>query len=180
MSEETKEPENDGLGPCLALYHPNARHTGSALRMWLHPAVAGHDGRISLKIAEQDGAHDGFDWAHCAYVQLKAVDLAKLLMVFQGCTEATDKGWSGDNTIRLYNESGDIITVDLRHKVEPGPSYVLTVVSYVLRQSKTEIQIELSNAEALALSEAIRGAMSRVAFGDTRILCGIDYGKEEA
>ena len=178
MNEETKELDNDGLGPCLALYHPNARYTGSALRMWLHPAVAGQDGCISLKIAEQDGSHDRFDWAHALYAQLKAVDLAKLIMVFQGWIEATRDDVFGDNRITVSMPSC-VITVDLRHQVDPSPRYVLTLISHPLGQmSCSQRQITLLHAEALAISEAIRGAMSRVAFGDTLVMCGIDYGKE--
>lgn len=182
MSEETKDYENDGLGPCLALYHPIANYAGSALRMWLYPAIGGQDGCISLKIA--DRVHGHFDWAHSLYVQLKAVDLAKLIMVFQGWTESLGSDGAGDNRIRF--EAEDAITdVHLTHRVEPLSGYWLDITRTARETADTPEQtavrqITLSNAEALAISEAIRGAMSRVAFGDMRIMCGIDYGKEEA
>lgn len=151
--------------PCLELRHANARETGSAIRMWLHPAVAGQPGCISLKLAEQKGP-DRFDWWNASYAQLGPTDLAKLLMVFTGWIERTaNEGAGMDNTIRHTLDDGNIVTVDLSHKVDPYPAYSLTLTRHILHSNKEQVQIELSNAEALAITEAIRGMLHYVAFG---------------
>ena len=179
MSEEMRY----GKCPLLELRHPNGRETGSALRMSLTPATVGKPGYVTLALADQivtEGTRcaPDYKWESAVSVDLGAVDLAKLLTVFMGWTEGTDSDGSGDNTIRLQKENGDLTTVDLRHKVEPGPTYVLTIIACVLHQSKTAVQIALSSVEALAISEAIRGAMHRVAFGDTILCMGMDFGEE--
>ena len=159
------ENDNEGVTPCLALYHANARKTGAALRMWLHPVAAGQPGCISLKLAEQKGP-DRFDWRNALYVQLGLTDLAKILMVFTGWVERTENEGAGmDNTIRHTLDDGNVIAVDLSHKVDPYPSYSLTLTKHILHSNKEQVQISLSNAEALAITEAIRGAMHYVAFG---------------
>ena len=170
MNEETVELENNGIGPCLTLYHANAKNTGAALQMRLHPAVRGQPGCISLKLAQQKGPNQ-FDWWHSVYVQLDLTDLAKLQMVFTGQIERTvNEGAGMNNTIRHTLDNGSVIVVDLSHKVDPYPAYSLAVVKIIPKSTAEQVQITLSNAEALAISEAIRGAMPYVAFGVPRLI----------
>ena len=170
MNEEIVDLENNGIGPCLALYHANARNTGAAMQMWLHPAVRGQPGYISLKLAQQKGP-ERFDWWNSVYVQLYLSDLAKLQMVFTGQIEGTVNERAGmDNTIRHTLDNGSVIVVDLSHKVDPYPAYSLSLVKILPQSNAEQVQITLSNAEALAISEAIRGAMHYVAFGVPRLI----------
>ena len=170
MNEETVELENSGIGPCLALYHATAKNTGAAMQMWLHPAVRGQPGYISLKLAQQKGPEQ-FDWWNSVYVKLYLPDLAKLQMVFTRQIERNGNDGAGmNNTIRHTLDNGSVITVDLWHKVDPYPAYSLAVVKILPKSNAEQVQITLSNAEALAISEAIRGAMHYDAFGVPRLV----------
>ena len=150
------EGDNTGVQPCLGLYHANERKTGAALRMWLHPAADRQPGNIALSLARQS-SHGGFDWWNSVYVQLGPTDLAK------------NAGAGADSTIRHTLDHGSVVTVDLSHKVDPYPSYCLSLVRRGPGMGTEQVQIELSNAEALAITEAIRGAMPYVAFGVPRL-----------
>lgn len=151
--------------PSLVLSHPNVRGTGSTLWMTLVPATGDHCGFIRVRIAPQK-KRQGYDWDNALESTLSETDLAKLLMVFTGWIERTaNEGAGMDNTIRHLFDDGSLITVDLSHKVEPYPSYSLTLTKHILHANDEQVQIVLSNAEALAITEAIRGAMHYVAFG---------------
>ena len=159
------ESDNAGVPPCLGLSHANERNTGVALRMWLHPAAERQPGNIALSLARQSSS-GGFDWWNSVYVQLGPIDLAKILMVFTGWTESIANDGAGmDNAIRHTLDNGTVVTVDLSHKVDPYPSYCLSLVKRGPGVGAEQVQIELSNAEALAITEAIHGAMPYVAFG---------------
>ena len=170
MNGEAMKRENNGAGPCLTLYHATTRNTGAALQMWLHPAVRGQPGCISLKLAQQTGP-ERFDWWNSVYVQLGLTDLAKLQMVFTGQVERTANNGAGmNNTIRHTLDNGSVIVVDLSYKVDPYPAYSLAIVKVLPKSNAEQVQITLSTAEALAISEAIRGAMPYVAFGVPRLI----------
>ena len=163
------EGDNEVVPPCLGLYHANERKTGAALRMWLHPAADRQPGNIALSLARQS-SHGGVDWWNSVYAQLGPTDLAKILMVFTGWTERTaNEGAGMDNAIRHTLDNGSVVTVYLSHKVDPYPSYFLSLVRRGPGMGTEQVQIELSNAEALAITEAIRGAMPYVAFGVHRL-----------
>ena len=155
--------------PSLVLSHPNARGTGSTLWMTLVPATGDHCGFIRVRIAPQS-KKQGYAWDSALESTLSETDLAKLLMVFTGWTERTANEGSGmDNTIRHTPDNGSVVTVDLSHRVDPYPSYCLSLVRRGPGKGTEQVQIELSNAEALAITEAIRGAMPYVAFGVPRL-----------
>ena len=155
---------NDYRMPCLEICHPNGRGTGSALRLCLSPATAAEPGFVRLRMADQSGT-SGFDWADACSADLGAVDLAKLLMVFQGWIEKTGEDSSGDNRI-ITDVTDGHVRVDLYHKVDPVHGYVLTLMKPVKGLAKAMMrQIALSSAESLALSTAIQGALHTVAFG---------------
>lgn len=152
---------NDYKRPCLELCHPNGRGIGTALRLYLSPATAEAPGFIRLRIADQSGTSD-FDWDASCSADLGAVDLAKLLMVFQGWIEKTGADSAGDNKITIRSTNGHI-QVDLYHLVQ---SYVLMLLKSTKDGAKDVVRkIVLSNAEALALTESIRGVLHTVAFG---------------
>lgn len=155
---------NDYKRPCLELCHPNGRGIGTALRLYLSPATAEAPGFIRLRMADQSGTSD-FDWDASCSADLGAVDLAKLLMVFQGWIEKTGADSAGDNRIIISSTNGHI-QVDVYHLVDPTQSYVLTLIKSTKDGAKDVVrQIVLSNAEALALTESIRGVLQTVAFG---------------
>ena len=155
---------NDYCLPCLEIRHPNGRGTGSALCLYLSPATAAAPGFIRLRMADQSGT-SGFVWGESCCADLGAVDLAKLLMVFQGWIEKTGADSSGDNRITTGATDGHI-QVDLYHAVDPIPRYVLTLMKPAKGGTDSVVRkIALSGAEALALSTAIQGALHAVAFG---------------
>ena len=170
------------MTPGFCIRHPNGRGTGSALAMRSYPARAmsrnpGDDctaesGFVRLAVADQLCGTDGrdaamdYEWSKCIQYDMSPVDIAKMLMVFTGFIEKTGSGWSGDN--RISSKTADrLLNVSVDHRVEPEPGYVLTVSRHVRGDCTGDLrrQITLTSAEALCLSEALRGVMPLVAFG---------------
>ena len=82
-----------GMRPRLALYHANARGTGCAIKMELHPASGAADGGIFCTFAAQktvgyrlgpNPTFPTFDWTEAHTVKLAFDDLAKMQQVFRG------------------------------------------------------------------------------------------------
>lgn len=78
--------------PRLALYHANAKGTGCAIKMELHPAHGATDGSIFCTFAAQKtvGSRIGpnptfptFDWTEAHTVKLAFDDLTKMQQVFR-------------------------------------------------------------------------------------------------
>ena len=74
-----------GMRPRLALYHANARGTGCAIKMELHPASGAADGGIFCTFAAQktvgyrlgpNPTFPTFDWTEAHTVKLAFDDLA--------------------------------------------------------------------------------------------------------
>ena len=100
-----------GMRPRLALYHANARGTGCAIKMELHPASGAADGGIFCTFATQKtvGYRLGqsptfptFDWTEAHTVKLAFDDLAKMQQVFRGECESIN----GDNGIWHFTARG--------------------------------------------------------------------------
>ena len=93
MNTTTNQTESRAYRPKLALYHPNARGTGSAVRLELLPATDDAEGCIMLTIAGQSAVGDRraptptyarFDWENKIVVKLGFTDLCQMLQVFRG------------------------------------------------------------------------------------------------
>ena len=95
MQENEKVDEYErapGMRPRLALYHANAKGTGYAIKMELHPASGAVAGGIFCTFAAQktvgnrlgpNPTFPTFDWTEAHTVKLAFDDLAKCLQVFR-------------------------------------------------------------------------------------------------
>ena len=155
--------------PRLAFYHANAKGTGCAVQLSLHPAHGCVEGSIRIHLANQKtvGRWSGgtpqfatFDWENEIVATLGFTDLAKCLQVFRGECESID----GDHG--LYHRTAKGMTnITLRHLVEPTPGYVLTVSFKPTDAEEARAQTFFTPAEALGLCEAISASMMYVGFG---------------
>lgn len=156
--------------PNLTFYHPNAKGTGGAIAMNLHPAHDDVGGSIMAKVANQMAVADRhgpnptyarFDWENAICVKLDFNDLCKILQVFRGECESIDDGRG------LYHRSPTGATrIVLRHLVTPVPGYSLEF--YRTRADgagEANAHLLISPSEATGLCEAIAGSMSVICFG---------------
>ena len=148
--------------PAITICHANARGTGTALRLELHPANTDSDGSILATIAPQNAIKPvaTFDWNNSISVRLCLMDLAKILQVFRGNYESIDDGKglyhltiNGCKVVRLY------------HRIEPIGGYVLDVAHKPNDGETVRLVFSMTYDEAFALAEAIDHAMLYVAFG---------------
>ena len=147
--------------PAITICHANARGTGTALRLELHPANTDSDGSILATIAQQSSTTPAsFDWNNSISVRLCLMDLAKILQVFRGQYESINDGKG------LYNRTINGFTVvRLYHRIEPIGGYVLDVAHKPNDGETVRLVFLMTYDEAFALAEAIDHAMLYVAFG---------------
>ena len=171
MNEKASEYERaPGFRPRLALYHANAKGTGCAIKMELHPAHGATDGSIFCTFAAQKtvGSRIGpnptfptFDWAEAHTVKFAFDDLTKMQQVFRGECDSIN----GDHGLWHLTAKGNTRIV-LRHLIEPTPGYSFEVYFCPIDGGdERRWLIFLTSSEALGLSEAISGSMYLVAFG---------------
>ena len=148
--------------PAITICHANARGTGTALRLELHPARTDSDGSILATIAPQNAIKPvaSFYWNNSISVRLCLMDLAKILQVFRGHYESINDGKgfyhrtiNGFTVVRLY------------HRIEPIGGYVLDVSHKSNDGEPVRLIFLMTYDEAFALAEAIDHAMLYVAFG---------------
>ena len=150
--------------PAITICHANARGTGTALRLELHPANTDSDGAILATIAPQNAMEPvaSFDWNNSISVRFRLclMDLAKILQVFRGNYESIDDG-NG-----LYHRTINGFTfIQLYHRIEPIGGYVLDVAHKSNDGETVRLVFSMTYDEAFALAEAIDHAMLYVAFG---------------
>ena len=148
--------------PAITICHANARGTGTALRLELHPARTDSDGSILATIAPQNAIKPvaSFYWNNSISVRLCLMDLAKILQVFRGNYESIDDGKG------LYHRTINGFTVvRLYHRIEPIGGYVLDVSHKSNDGDIVHLIFSMTYDEAFALAEAIDHAMLYVAFG---------------
>ena len=156
--------------PSLTFYHPNAKGTGCALSMDLHPAHDGVDGCFMMRVACQSAVGDPraarptfarFDWERSIRVKLDFNDLCQILQVFRGASESIADGRG------LYHRSPKAATrIVLRHLVEPVVGYSLELYrTPVGGEGESRAHILLTPSEARGLCEAVAGSMSVICFG---------------
>lgn len=154
--------------PTLTMCHPNAKGTGSAIRLELHPAHDDTAGSIvatlatQLTIDDRLGVYPRFDWDGAITVNLDFTHICKMLQVFRGECESIEDGRG------LFHRSPSGTTkIMLRHLVEPIYGYMLEV--YVYRNTSgsedSTVRIFLSPHEALGLATAIESSMGVICFG---------------
>lgn len=160
--------------PALALYHANAKGTGCAVKMTLHPATVDAsgittDGCIELTAANQMtiGNHLGpnptfpkFDWENAIKVRLDFSDLCLMLQVFRGETESVND----ENGIYKRTAAG-LKVVKLLHIIDPISGYMLELYETTNGGEELRAHFLMKSAEALGILEAIAGSMYLIAFG---------------
>lgn len=168
--EENKTQAVGRFRPSLTLYHPNAKGTGCALRMSLHPAHDDVSGCIMLTLANQLTAGDArgpnpvfprFDWENRMTVKLDFDDITRMLQVFRGECESIADGRG------LYHSTSAFTTkILLRHSVEPSAGYSLELYRNS-RDGKDEsrARIFLAPNEALGICCSVESSLGVIAFG---------------
>ena len=146
----------------MTMHHANAKGTGTALRLELHPARTDAEGSILATIAPQKATTPApsFDWYNSISVRLCFMDLTKVLQVFRGQYESIDDGKG------IYHRTANGCTVvRLEHRIEPFSGYVLAVSHRPNGGDTVRLIFAMTYDEAFALSEAIGHAMLYVSFG---------------
>ncbi len=161
--------------PRLALYHPNAKGTGGAMKIELHPAHDDVEGSVWLQIANQLTIGDPrgttptfprFDWDSAVCVKLGFNDLTKMIQVLRGQCEALEDGKG-----LCHRGVRGVAHVHLRHLVEPRVGFMLELYRKAIPgQDDACARIFLRAHEALGLLLAIEGAMSVICFGIPMVL----------
>jgi len=173
MNERNTQVEAAAPGrfrPRFALYHPNAKGTGGALQLELHPAHDNTDGCIMMQLARQMSVGDlrgsvpqypRFDWGAAVCVKLDFFDLTKMLQVFRGECESLEDGKG------LYHRTPKAATrIVLRHIIEPRPGYALeTYRTASDGGGETSARIFLPPNEAGGICKAIEASMTVICFG---------------
>lgn len=151
--------------PAMTMHHANAKGTGTAIRLELHPARPDEDGYILATIAPQKSPtpaapYASFDWDKAIDFRLRFLDLSKILQVFRGHFEKIDDG----KGLFLRTAKGCTV-VRLIHQIEPVGCYVLGVAHRPNGGKTVSMRFGMTYDEAFALSEAIGQAMLYVSFG---------------
>ena len=175
MQENKNEKVNEcerapGFRPRLAIYHANAKGTGCAIKMELHPAHGMTDGSIFCTFAAQktvgnrlgpNPTFPTFDWTEAITVKLAFDDLTKMQQVFRGECESIND----DHGLWHRTAKGNT-KITLRHLVDPVCGYAFDVCRVPAGGGdERQWKILLMPSEALGISEVISGSMYLVAFG---------------
>lgn len=169
MNTPAKTTAKGQFRPQFALYHPNARGTGSAVKMDVHPALDDREGFIMLTLANQATVADRssavkkyatFDWAKSLAVKLGFADLCALLQVFRGECEAVEEGRG-----LFHVSSAGTTKIGLKHMIDPHAGYLLDIYRTGTDGAESAARFFFGTGEALGLSEAVCGVMSAICFG---------------
>ena len=155
--------------PSLVFYRANAKGTGCAMKMELHPAHGDTAGCIMMSLASQKTVGDyrgpnpiypTFDWENAICVKLDFIDLSKMLQVFRGECESIEDGRG-----LVHRSPSGLTYIRLEHLVEPIPGYRLDVKlcdGVVIVEQRSII---LMPCEALGLVAAIESSLGVICFG---------------
>ncbi len=173
MESDTNENKTarGAFRPKLTFFHPNAKGTGCAVSMEVHPAHDDVDGSIFLSAANQLTVGDRtaeipvfprFDWENKMTVRLCFSDLCQIMQVFRGETESINEGKG------LFHSTAEFSTrISLRHLVEPVAGYSLELSRTPVRPGGCEqrSRIFFTPAEAGGIADSIAGSMAVISFG---------------
>ena len=155
--------------PSLVFYRANAKGTGSAMKMELHPAHGDTSGCIMATLASQKTVGDyrrpnpiypTFDWENPITVKLDFTDLSKMLQVFRGECESIEEGRG-----LVHRSPKGLTYIKLAHLIEPIPGYRLEVNlcdGVVIVEQRS---VMLAPYEALGLVAAIESSLGVICFG---------------
>jgi len=162
-------PRTGAYRPNFTFYHANARGTGSAVKLALHPAHDDTEGSIMATFAPQATVGSGrgaertfstFNWEGGVCVKLGFNDLCKMLQVFRGECESIEDGKG------LYHRSpSGSVKIQLRHVLEPVSGYSFEVAKTLGDASERNVRIFFSPWEALGLCESIASSLGVICFG---------------
>lgn len=142
----------------LKIYHPNAKGTGSCLKV--EQMV---DGDVMLQAFSQGrprGGFPSFDWDRPVTFIADWCDLAKMLTVFRGECESVEDGKG-----LLYTHDARWSRLMLRHVIEPVHCYALEIYERNSDGDESRGIFRLSPAEALGLSMIIEGVLHHTLIG---------------
>lgn len=175
QTEAARVPMTD-CRPKFAIFHPNAKGTGCAMTLDLHPAHGQKDGCIMAAFACQKSVGDRsgsvityptFDWENRICVKLDFNDLCKMLQVFRGECESIGDGKG------LYHRSPKYSTrIVLRHLLEPVQGYSLEVYRNTPGRPDEDrsAHILLTPAEALGLGISFENSIGVICFGIPKVI----------
>lgn len=156
--------------PRLEFYHPNAKGTGCAMSMALHPADSTQNGYVDVSIANQMTVGNSmganpifptFDWENCVDVVLDFDALCAILQVLRGETESIG---DGHGIFHKYKKCCQ--KIQLRHLVDPVCGYSFEVYETSASGGEEKrVHMLLSPAESLGICEAITSSMYLITFG---------------
>ena len=156
--------------PRLEFYHPNAKGTGCAMAMALHPADSTKNGFISVSIANQmtvgnptgdNPTYPTFDWENSVDVVLDFNDICVILQVLRGETESIFNNHGIFHKCKEYCQR-----IQLRHLIDPVCGYSFEVHEKQANGGEEKrVNMLLSPAESLGLYEAITSSMYLITFG---------------
>lgn len=141
----------------LKIFHPNAKGTGSYLKL----TQAG-DGDILFQIFQQKspvGAFPDFDWSNPVEFVADWRTFAEMLMVFRGECESL-----GDGNGESYAHYSGWSKLMLRHVIEPVHCYAMEIYEKYNDVESRGI-FTLSTAEALGLSFIFEGILHHTLIG---------------
>ena len=160
--------------PRLEFYHPNARGTGCAMAMALHPADSTKNGFISVSIANQmtvgnptgdNPTYPTFDWENSVDVVLDFNDICVILQVLRGETESIGNDHGIFHKCKEYCQR-----IQLRHLIDPVCCYSFEVFEKQANGGEEKrVHMLLSPAESLGICEAITSSMYLITFGVPRL-----------
>ena len=155
--------------PKLAFYKANAKGSGCAMKMELHPAHGQTDGSIMVTLANQMTIGDRrgpnptfphFDWENAICVKLDFSDLSKMLQVFRGEYESIEDGRG-----LVHRSPKGLAYIKLAHLIEPIPGYRLEVEFFAGSGNSERRTVMLMPCEALGLVAAIESSLGVICFG---------------
>ena len=155
--------------PSLVFYKANAKGTGCAMKMELHPSHDQTSGCIMMSLASQKTVGDyrgpnpiypTFDWENPITVKLDFIDLSKMLQVFRGECESIEEGLG-----LVHRLPKGLAYIRLAHLIEPIPGYRLEVEFFAGAGIVEKRTIRLAPCEALGLTAAIESSLGVICFG---------------
>jgi len=191
MNETTTNPKYtnpEEFRTRFAIYHPNAKGTGCALKMELHPAHGNHDGCIMMCLARQKSVGDfrgtvrkfaTFDWDNRICVKLDFSDICKMLQVMRGECESLEDGKG------LYHRTDKYSTrIVFRHLIEPINGYSLEIYRDTIGKpdETSSAHIILNGWEALGIDMSMENSIGLICFGIPKVMAreaGFDNAAEE-
>lgn len=175
-STTVKTPPPGGYRPKFTLYHANAKGTGSAVSLDLHPAHDDVDGSIWLTLACQKTVGDArgpnptcstFCWDAAMHIKLDFTDLTQMLQVFRGEIESINEDHGLFHRGPSYNT-----VIKFRHVIEPVSGYSLEL--YRNTRGKPDDDrcgyFFFHSNEALGLSVAIENSLGVICFGIPKVI----------